>query len=112
MQPPSHRPRISHASSLQRLRIEHAKILARYNAAVSSGDHAGQGTVYPELASTHGALARGLHEIASIFVSKGDDAAAAIWTQQAHSLNEAHARTLMLRTAGGKLSHRAAQQGA
>ena len=36
----------------------------RYNAAVSSGDHAGQGIVYPELASTHGTLVRGLHEIA------------------------------------------------
>jgi hypothetical protein len=35
-----------------------------YNAAVSSGDHASQGIVYPELASTHGTLVRGLHEIA------------------------------------------------
>jgi hypothetical protein len=35
-----------------------------YNAAVASGNHAGQGAIYPELASTHGVLVRGLHEIA------------------------------------------------
>ena len=48
----------------------------------------------------------------SIFSSKGDAAAASVWTQQAHTLNETHARTLMLRSVGGRLSHRAAQQGA